>query len=86
MHPTYITQKSHENKRISCLPHIPSTGSLGTTFFTHSRQYLPLCGHAVNTTPINPQIKSNSFIEDQAHDKCEVVLELSKEKKRSEII
>lgn len=84
--PTYRTRKSHESKRISCLPHISSINSLGATFFIHSRQYLPLCGHALNTTPINPQIKSNSFTEDQAHDKLEVVLELSKEKKRSEII
>lgn len=80
---TYTTQKS-KSKRTSCLPHTTIINSLGTTFFIHSRQYLPLCGHALNTTPINPQIKSNSFTEDQAHDKLEVVLELSKEKKRSE--
>lgn len=65
---------------------IVTVSALETGIFIHSIQYLPLCGHALNTTPINPQIKSNPFTEDQAHDKPEVVLDLSKEKKRSEIM
>lgn len=72
---THTIQKSHKNKKTSFLPHITSVSSLGTMFFLHSRQYLPLCGHALNTMPINPQIKSNSFTEDQVHDKLEVILE-----------